>query len=676
MFKNQITPTKFLFLFVLSALALPSFHAQAQMREPAALELNCKTIPELFRAYLARHYSVRKFDDELKNKVVDQYLKFIDPSRSFFIEPEVADVKNTIRKTFETMGNDDCSGLFTIHKKIVEKAKEIEAFVKKFVDAKYRLDESVELTVDPDKRGFAKTADARNELIKKLVHFRVSNYLTSDVKLPEAKTKLIHSYELMTKRLSERKEQEIYSNLADAFATALDPHSGYYSKEDLEDFQINMRLSLEGIGAQLSSQDGITVIEEIIAGGAADREGTLKAKDKIMAVSQEGQKPVSVMDMDLKDVVRLIRGKKGTKVILSILRQEGDSSKRLEVKIVRDKIDLKDQQAKLSDIQSVKLPSGKSAKIAILDLPSFYGDTTSRGPNKRSSYEDMKAALKQAKEKGVTGLVLDLSRNGGGLLDDAIKISGLFINSGGVVGTKDSNQKVEVKTDPDSSIQFSGPVVVLISRRSASASEILSGALKDYKRAVIVGDEHTFGKGTIQQVIDLPPDLGALKITNGMFFMPGGVSTQHAGVLSDIQIPSPYNLDEYGEKSLPHSLPVQKIDAFIGQAANTEAPEARWKLVNADTLKLLTQKSKERVAKNPKFAEILKELEEAKKNKGVVRLAEARKKAADEQKKSKKDEKKSQAQKIKDQDAPQREEALKILEDLIEAQNSTAPAKT
>lgn len=633
-----------------------------------AENLSCDTLPDLFRAYLASHYSIHNLSDEVKNHTVEQYIKELDPSKTTLLEEDVAKLRKSIPAAFDTMRSGDCTALEKAQKLLLQRVEELEVYVKGLLGKDYKFDENIEIITDTDKRAYAKNLQERNELTKKFIHFQIANYLLSDMKLDDAKKQLVHRYELMTKRVRERKNDDITTGFADAFASALDPHSSFFSKDRLDEFRIEMSLSLEGIGASLSFQDGYTVVEEIIPGGAADRAKVLKPKDKIIAVAQDGQKPVSVIDMDLREVVKLIRGKKGTKVILTILRM-GESTERLEVTIVRDKISMKEQEAKLQ--VSTRKAGKKTLKLGVIDLPSFYGEGEK---GKKSSYSDVKTLIESAKKQKVDGLVLNLSHNGGGLLDDAVKMSGLFIKTGGVVATKNTRQKIDILADEDETIDWSGPLVVLTSRVSASASEILAGALKDYNRAVIVGGDHTFGKGSVQAVIPLPRDLGAIKVTTGMFFVPGGNSTQHMGVKGDVALPSTLSTDEMGEKALDYSLPPQKIEAFVSPEANTKDAAIAWKPVSNQTDLTLAASSNQRVSKDAKFAEIRKEIEEAKKNKGILRLAEVMKKSKEDKKKKKADEKKTTAQRIKDAEAPYINESLNILTDLILIQDTGVPA--
>jgi carboxyl-terminal processing protease len=373
-----------------------------------------------------------------------------------------------------------------------------------------------------------------------------------------------------------------------------------------------MDLSLEGIGATLSSQDGYTVIEQLIRGGAAEASKQLEIKDKIMAVGQAKGEMVPVYDMSLRDVVKLIRGPAGTKVKLKILRKGKEGTKRFEVTLVRRKINLEEEAAKIYYVDHKV--GKKNYKVGIINLPSFYSASKKGG---RSAAGDVKKILKEAKKKKVDSLVLDFSTNGGGSLDDAVKIAGLFFKQGNVVETNRSKL-----ADLDPAVDYSGPLVVLTSRLSASASEIVAGALQDYKRAVIVGGDHTFGKGSVQSVIPLGQFLGAIKVTVGMFYIPGGHSTQHRGVEADIVLPGAFSTDEVGEKTLDYSLPPSKITPFLSKAAYVKSGDEAWTPVTKAMIQKLRKNSQARVAKNEEFQKIIKEAKEEKNKKKVIKIAE------------------------------------------------------
>ncbi|MDG2333653.1 MAG: carboxy terminal-processing peptidase [Myxococcota bacterium] len=588
--------------------------------------LNCSRIPELSRTLLHKHISFHYVNDELRQRIVDNYVKRLDASKSLYLAEEVEGLKKQLRAVIQQIRDDDCSALLAIQTDQVSRYESLQNFATEMLaDENYELDTDAILIIDPDKRAFAPNSEAQNELVSKLIHFQMSNYVSSDMALPEAREKLTHRYELMTRRAKEKTNEDLYAEYLDAFATALDPHSNYLSQEVLEDFQISMGLSLEGIGVALSTKDGYSVVEKIIPGGAAAGLKVLEPQDKIIAVAQDGTEPVDIIDMDLRDVVRLIRGKRGTTVHLTVLRQ-GETTERFQVSIVRDKINLEEQAAKIR-FEEVEI-EGEKQKIAVLELPSFYGGNE---PGGRQSSSDVAALLNEAKEEKAVGLVLDLSRNGGGLLETSVDIAGLFIEDGGIVATRDTFSQVQVLRDPNARIAWDGPLVVLISRVSASASEIVAGALKDYRRAVIVGDDHSFGKGTVQSMVPLPEGLGALKVTTALFFRPGGRSTQHTGVASDVIIPSIFGTDDFGEAHQTYSLPTQSITSFLEIADTAKADGPAWQPITPALIQELALRSNKRVETNEDLIKIRERIAKTDERNGVVHLAELMKEQEEEE---------------------------------------------
>ncbi len=582
---------------------------------PAGAELACAAVPDLMQAFVRNHVQRSALDADLEARTVDTYLRRLDSSRTLLTAPEVEATKASMRGVFGRLRAGDCRSLLDLHKSFVRQNERAAKFVREFVSSEgYVLDEKASLVLDPDERGNPPTAEARDELLRSWVHFQMATYVANGTPLEEARRKLADRYDRRLRRLLETTPPEIYGDFLDSFASSLDPHSSYLSAQVLEDFRIGMSLSLEGIGVALSEQDGYAVAERIIPGGAADRQKVLRPKDKIIAVAQEDGDYVDIIDMPLREAVALIRGKAGSRVNLTVLR-EGDTTERFNVAIVRDKIDLEEQAANLRFEE--REVSGRKLKLGILELPSFYGDAD---PTQRQSTKDVERLLRQATAEKADGLLLDLSRNGGGLLQHAVSISGFFLRSGAIVAIENSEGDRQIQRDTDRSVLYSGPLVVLTSRVSASASEILAGALKDYRRAVIVGDDHTFGKGTVQTVSPLPHGDGALKITTQLFFRPGGLSTQHDGVASDVVIPSLLAGEDYGEKTQRYSVPPHQTTAFLSETAN--GSEGRWKPVQAATVAELARRSHARVESNPKFAEIRKKVEEREKHPPAVQVAE------------------------------------------------------
>jgi len=591
----------------------PVSHAQGKE------EIECRYLSAIEGGFLANHVRYSKRDTELQNHTIEQYVKRVDPSKIYLLASDVDQIKTWMNGLFEKTKNKDCEFLDQIQKLIVQRAQERADFAKKFLGKGFKFDPKTEFTFDPDKKAYPKNAEEANDFLKKYINFQIANYQATDMKMDEAKKNVIKNYERAVKRLQDMGKNDLYSDYLDSFARALDPHSSFFSRDGFEDFDIQMSLSLQGIGATLSSQDGFTVVEQLVPGGAAAKSGLLEPLDKIIAVGQEKGAMENVIDMDLKDVVKKIRGPKGTKVRLTVLRKKGESKQRLDISLVREKVNLEDEAASI--IYQDKEVNGKKKKIGIINFPSFYSDSRRNG---RSSATDLKNLIKEANEKKVEGLVLDLSNNGGGSLEDAVKIAGLFFKTGNVVkqSSRDASRGEQTLSDTEDTVDWAGPLVLLTSRISASASEIVAGTLQDYKRAVIVGGDHTFGKGSVQSVLPMPQGLGALKVTVGMFFVPGGNSTQHRGVEADVVLPGPYSVDDIGEKFLDYSLPPQKIASFISPEAYVKDGPGSWTMLKPEWVKALREKSQARVEKNEDFKKIEDEIKKAKTRGKLIKVSE------------------------------------------------------
>ena len=649
-----------------------------------AANLTCSRLPMLMEKFLASHYAMKNMTGEIKSHAVDQMTKSLDPSKTLLYESDVERLKPVLQGVFVSMQSGDCTALQQVYDLLVARARENEAIVKKILGPDYRLDETVELNTNVNKRPYVKTTVEKQSLLKKVVQFQIENNLLTGINLAEAKKQQIHRYELQTMRVVEHNPEKLITSLAEAFALALDPHTSYLSPENLEDLQIQMQLSLEGIGAVLNNDNGFTVIVELIPGGGAERSGLLKPKDKIIAVTQEGGKPIDVIDMDLRDIIKMIRGKKGTLVTLTILRQT-EHTNRFDATIKRDKIEIKEQEAKIA--YETRTVDDKQYHFGVIDLPSFYGDEN----EKKSCYEDVKGLLAEARRRHVDGIVLDLSRNGGGLLKEAVRLSGLFLDKGGVVATKDSQERVtilangsatsgtegdkrKVVTFPaeDPRALYTGPLVVLTSRMSASASEIVAGALKDYRRAVIVGSDRTFGKGSVQELSPLPWELGGMKVTKGLYFLPGGKSTQKMGVEADVRLPIMFMFEDVGETELDYPLPVQAITPFLGVPGNATPP---WKTLGQPLLAELAARSKARVAKDAKFTEIIKNNKEAAGKKGIIRLTDLRKDMEKQNGGKKKETPTELKKKAREQYAPFVNESINVLLDMVNGDSGSATGR-
>ena len=640
--------------------------------------LTCEIVPELMKIFSQTHIADKAFVGEPKylfnrpsnsrklivsklfiEKMKKAVIKNIDQSKILLLKGDVEIINKAITKFMNSLRSPNCSQLNVIRDIEKKRLKEQLAFVRKKLGKSYKFTDDVTIITDSKKRIRPSNLKESQKLLISRIHYQISSYLLNEMKLKEAKKKLIHRYELSLKRAKEYSLDDLYEMLLNSYASALDPHSTYFSRHALEDFKISMSLSLEGIGAALTSDDGYTVIQELIPGGAAYRSNKLKTKDKILAVGQ-GKKGLldDIVDMNLRDVVKKIRGKKGSIVRLRILRQ-GKETRSFVITLIRAEVNL---ESAATSLEFKETAYGKrKLKLAHLTLPSFYYGQSSK--KQRSSYKDMLKKLEIINREGADGVLLDFSSNGGGLLLEAVRIAGLFIKKGNIVATKNSRRNISFLDDENPQTQYTGPLVILTSRASASASEIVAGALKDYKRAVIVGGDHTYGKGSIQQVMPLEQIGGALKVTTGLFFIPGGHSTQHRGVIADIALPSIYSSDDIGEQYQDNSLKPQRIEPFL---SNTIIDKNRpWKPINNKTIALLRSNSNKRVISNPKFKEIKKDIAEIRKNKDILNLRKLRKKNKDNLAKNAKNKGKTSKQLLKEQMDPQVNEALKILIDLI-----------
>jgi carboxyl-terminal processing protease len=427
-------------------------------------------------------------------------------------------------------------------------------------------------------------------------------------------------YDQFMRNLQEQSSEDVVKTFLLCLAQAYDPHSEYLSKNDLEQFSINMRLSLFGIGAKLRSEDGYAKIWELVPGGPAMKSGKIKAGDRIVSVAQGDKEFVDCVDMKLDKIVNMIRGKKDTIVRIQLIPVDAtNGTERNIVEIKRDEVKLKDEEARAELIEWTK-PNGQTVKLGIIVLPSFYGDPErNSNPNAKSTTRDVLALLTRLKQEGIQGLVMDLRRDGGGFLDEAVNLTGLFIKKGPVVQARSWNGDVTISRDKDPAVAYDGPMLVLVNRQSASASEIFAGAMQDYGRAPIVGDSKTFGKGTVQQMIELSravpflangSDAGAVKLTIQKFYRVAGGSTQLHGVDSDIVLPSIYDQPEIGEESLKDPLPYDTFNSLEFD---------KWeKPLHIDELR---RRSLARIPQNPEFAYVLEDLERIRKRAAENKLS-------------------------------------------------------
>ncbi len=590
-------------LFAFAALALP-IQAKSDSEQVAV---------SVGRLLEEGHYTHQPLNDEVSKKFLRTYLELLDFSHLFFTQQDV----DRLSAKYATALDDDvllgnlkpAYEIYDLYSKHVDdRVAKIKAMLKEPID--FKNDGTIELS--RQKASWPKDEADSDEIWRGRIASELLQEHLSEHPIEPGPQLIARRYDRLARNVHEQDREEQVKLFLDALSQAYDPHSEYLSKADLKNFSINMGLSLVGIGAMLRTEDGYAKIESLVPGGPAQMDGRLKVGDRISAVAQGNAEFNDVRDMRLDKVVEQIRGKKGTKVRLLVIPADApDPSKRKTIELVRDEIKLKDQEAR-ADIIIKKDENGEPVKLGWITLPSFYADMDK---HQKSTTKDVLLLLKRLKKENIAGLIVDLRRNGGGSLEEAISLTGLFLKSGPIVQTKGSNGNIVVSSDPDPGIAYAGPLIVLTSRQSASASEIFAAALQDYGRALIVGDKNTFGKGTVQTILEIgrftsllgsrSQEDGALKLTIQKFYRVAGGSTQLHGVASDIVLPSLSDLPEYGEGALKNCL------------AYDEVPKARFTKWSDSSHQLfvdeLKRRSETRVQANPEFRYVMEDMERLRK---------------------------------------------------------------
>lgn len=573
-----------------------------------------------------QHLSKHKLDDEISQRALEQFVKKLDAMKFYFYQSDIDGFAKSRNDLDDMVGAGDVSFAYTVFdvflKRIDERLVTVDEILAENLD--FTVDES--LITDPDKVGFAKTpAEAKDRWRRRIKYDLLTLKNDKTLKGEDPKVRLKRRYANFSRRMHQTDADELLEMFLTSVTGSYDPHTTFMSPSSLENFRILMTLNLDGIGAQLEDRDGYTVLNKLIPGGAAEKSGQLKAEDRIVSVGQgDTGEMVDVVEMKLNDVVSKIRGKAGTVVRLGVIPGAGGDTK--IVRIVRAKIELKDSEARGVIFEEGKKQDGSPFKIGVIDLPSFYMDMEGARAGVadfKSSTRDVKKLLDDFKSKGVDVVMLDLRRNGGGSLTEAISLTGLFIDEGPVVQVKDPNGRVQIYDDMDAGVYWSGPLVVLESKFSASASEILAGAIQDYQRGLIIGDSTSHGKGTVQSLLDLgetmfrvgnPPNLGALKLTMQQFYRPNGESTQRRGVLADVVLPSITDHMDVSEADLDHAIafdkiPTAKFDTLnqvnpglvnrlkVESAARREQSED-FKKLQSNIQKYIEQKTKKEIPLN------------------------------------------------------------------------------
>jgi carboxyl-terminal processing protease len=602
----------------------PVEQMQAARETDARIIRTCATL--MSRMHLAKH----PLDDEISSRAYDSLLRALDPLKVYFLKSDLQEFEQNRDKLDDAAKRGRMDFAIELYKVFLKRMDERIEAAHKFVDTEHDFKAEESIIKDAKKLDFAKDTAEANDRIRRQVKFRLLSMEADRIRLENDKAagkqqsevqkvlagdpnedpreRLHRSYRTVHKRWHQMDADELLELWVSTITTSFDPHTSYMSPNSYNNFMIQMKLGLDGIGAQLTSEDGYTKLTSIVPGGAADKDGRLKPGDKITAVGQGENGPMEdVIDMKLDEVVRRIRGTAGTVVRLAISPASGAESTIMS--ITRAKISLDDSAARSQIVEHGKKADGTPFKVGYIDLPSFYMDMDGARANSttyRSTTRDCNKILAEFRQKNVDTVVLDLSRNGGGSLTEAINLTGLFIDRGPVVQVKDPEGQVQVYDDEEPGVSWSGPLVVMTSKESASASEILAGAIQDYGRGLIVGDPTTHGKGTVQTLLDIGDKvfkgekMGALKITIQQFYLPAGKSTQRQGVLSDLILPNITAEFENGEADLDYALPHDTVEA---------ARFSNYNLVKSTVLAELRGRSADRVRKSDGFAKSLKTIE-------------------------------------------------------------------
>jgi carboxyl-terminal processing protease len=606
-------------LFIVSALACQAdprvniVVSESDLKPELQQSVITKSLVELLENF---HYHKVVVDDAFSSIVFDEYLKALDKGKSYFLQSDIADFEKYRLTLDDDLRSGDLSVAFYIFNVYQKRYNDRVAFALKEIDKKFDFTINESYTYDREKLPWLKSESESNNLWSKRVKYEMLNLKVTGTEESKIKETLKKRYETLISQSTKFNNQDVFSIYMNAFTGTVDPHTNYFVPNRAQEFNEDLARTFEGIGARLQLENEVVKIAEIIPGGPAFKAKTLSVSDRIVAVAQgKDGEFVDVIGWRLDVTVTKIKGPKGTIVRLKVIPagQELSATPKI-IELVRDKVVLEDQSAKRT-IKTVT-QDGKSYKIGIIQIPAFYADfkaMQARDPNYKSTTRDVKLLLDTLKRENVDAVIIDLRSNGGGSLPEAISLSGLFIKSGPIVQVRDRRNNVEIEEDEDQSIAWTGPLGVLQDRFSASASEIFAGAIQDYGRGIIIGNQ-SYGKGTVQQGIDMgrvigtadklmlkaaqsagnksganvstnAPQFGQINLTMAKFYRVNGSTTQHKGVVPDIEFPTVFPKDKYGESSEPRALPWDTI-----------APSKYSLITNLDDIKVkLLSMHKERM---------------------------------------------------------------------------------
>jgi carboxyl-terminal processing protease len=603
-------------------IATTIFAQQFSSNAPADQE-TARLVASMISKY---HISQKPLDDRISAMLLNRFLKELDPQKMYFLKSDVDELAKYRDHLDDLIKRGNVDFAYEVFDLYLKRLDERLAVAKKLVESQHDFSIDESMAIDGDDLAWAADVKEANERWRKRIKYELLMLNIEKTTGEEAKKRLLKRYDTLKRNWHDTEDNEKLELYLSSLAHCFDPHSSYMSPQTVEDFQIQMKLSLDGIGAALRSEDGMTVVATIVAGGAAEKDGRLKVGDKIIAVGQAEGDFQDVIEMKLNRVVRLIRGERGTKVRLKVVKESGETA---EYMLTRQMIELKASEVKGEIINVEDRIPDLRGRIGVINIPSFYRDFSGAQEGKddfKSTARDVSRVLKEFRDQGdVQAIVIDLRMNGGGALSEAIEVSGLFIDRGPVVQVKEQNGKIKSHDDDEAGVEYAGPLIVLCNRLSASASEIFAAAVKDYGRGIVIGDTTTHGKGTVQNVMPVSAqmfrvlpgakDRGALKLTINQFYRVNGDSTQNRGVESDVVLPSLLDHMDLGESFLENALAFDHV------------PPARHVLydrANPQLIAQLKEASQKRVAMDPKFQQRARDIERylSRKNRKTISLNE------------------------------------------------------
>lgn len=608
--RTRFTTFTLLFALVVGLVAVWDAQVEADLTD---LGGESRQIVRMVRSWMERrHLSGHLLDDEISHRSLESFLESLDPRKEYFYQSDVDEFMAYRDQIDDMIKATDVGIAQVIFERFLQRVEQRTTLVDQLLDMEHDFTVDEYIVVDPDLLQYPRNEAEAYDRWRRRIKYELLRRKADDVETEEAIEKVRRRYSSLARQWEQTDDEELLQMFLSAMTTSFDPHSTYMSAKTLENFEIQMRLELDGIGAQLHFEDGYTVVRKIIPGGAADKDGRLQPGDKIVAVGQgEDGEMVDVIDMKLSDVVELIRGKRGTIVRLGVIPSGQHDQD--EYDITRARIELKDSEARGDIVELNGQGDGTTLKVGVIVLPSFYMDmkgARSGLSEYKSTTRDVRRILQRFKRQGVEAVLLDLRQNGGGSLTEAINLTGLFIDRGPVVQVKGPDGRVQPYEDSEPGMAWEGPLVVLIDKFSASASEIFAGAMQDYDRGIIVGDEATHGKGTVQQLFDLgqglfrravdAPNYGALKITIQQFYRANGDSTQNRGVEADIALPSLSTHLDVGESDLDHAMAFDRVQAV---------PYTKYELVDPNLVRSLAERSRQRQAQSEKFRKLARDIQ-------------------------------------------------------------------